>query len=60
MFLSFVVHFADWCTNATLIASSKIRLCGRDNLEIEPKFINGRRCEKKFIVALTVENGQVS
>ena len=45
---------------ATLIASSKINYCGRDNFGIDPKQLSGKRCSKKFVVALTVENGKVN
>ena len=46
--------------DATLIASSKVVLCRRGNENTEPKQLDGKRCEKKFIVALAVENGKVS
>ena len=45
-------------TEATLVASSKVNICGREQLDVEPKQLNGEKCSKKFVVALTVENGK--
>ena len=45
--------------DATLIASSKIIQCGRENINTDPKELDGKRCDRKFVVALTVENGKV-
>lgn len=52
-------HYGNLNINATLISSSKVRLCGRDNLDAEPTLLDGTACDRKFVVALTVENGQV-
>lgn len=49
-----------WSSTATLIASSEINICGRDRLDFEPKQLDSKVCKKKFVVALTVENGKVS
>lgn len=60
-FLSAIVIylFMDHESDATLIASSKIRLCSRKNTEIEPTSLDHKKCAKKFVVALAVENGKV-
>lgn len=47
-------------SNATLISSSKIVICGRETIDADPKELDGKRCSRKFVVALTVENGKVS
>jgi hypothetical protein len=54
-YLEFILH-----SNATLIASSKIVNCGRKNVGLDPRKLDNKRCSKKFVVALTVENGQVN
>ena len=46
-------------TDATLIASSKLLNCGRGGTGVDPRKLNNRRCSKKFVIALAVENGQV-
>lgn len=56
--ISFAFYFSTWNSNATLIASSKIRLCGREAKD-EPRKLDGKLCSKKFVITLTVENGQV-
>lgn len=48
-----------WCCDAALIASSRIQLCGRKSALVEPKNLNGKECQRKFVVTLTVENGKV-
>ncbi len=60
LLVSFVLYQYIWTGEATLIASSEVNLCGRDKLGIEPRQLDGKKCSKKFVVALTVENGKVS
>ena len=39
------------CTNSAVISSSKLQLCARSEADFMP-------CEKKFVVALTIDGGQ--
>lgn len=56
-----LILILSWCTcDASLIASSKILLCSRKNASVEPKQLDGEVCNKKFVIALTVENGKVN
>lgn len=57
---TYYVLLLTWGCNATLIASSKVRLCGRDDATVEPKQLDNKKCNKKFVVTLVVENGRVS
>lgn len=45
---------------ASLIASSEIQACSRTLNSIDPLSLNGERCQKKFVVSLAVQTGQVS
>lgn len=48
--------------NASLIASSELRFCARTHLidEGEPMYPTGEICDRKFVVSLAVQSGQVS
>ena len=54
------ILYSTWSSNATLIASSKVRLCGRGDTGLEPQKLDRKKCHKKFVIALAVENGKVS
>ena len=45
---------------ANLISSSEIRACARTSMNEEPMYPNGEKCNKKFVVSLAVQSGQVS
>lgn len=44
---------------ASLIASSEIKYCTRTSKSFNPK-VNGKACEKKFVVTLALSNSKVS
>ena len=44
---------------ASLISSSEVQLCQRNSQSFDPVFDRGDACQKKFLIALAVRNGQV-
>ena len=46
--------------SSSLIASSEIQACSRTLSNIDPTSLNGEACQKKFVVSLAVQSGQVS
>ena len=57
LFLLLVVVLRFNVVQSSLLASSKIQICKK--LTSEPLSRAGDYCDKKFVVALSVRNGQV-
>lgn len=60
LYLILIVLASALYCDTTLIASSEIQYCARKSTNIQPKNLDGKLCNKKFVIALAVENGQVS
>lgn len=57
--LFFFLLFIFSPSSPSLISSSEIQLCQRRTSSFDPVLSTGEACNKKFLVALAVRNGQV-